>query len=139
MLRARFWLPLILLAALPFASPHLAHSQNIVDCAPNVPCTTSGPSGTNTGDAAWLAFGKINSNFNQQVIPPNTLLGNCTVATAFATACNALPVMDASAATVLATGSSAARSLAARGGDEANVADFGAPSDTVHILSLIHI
>jgi hypothetical protein len=43
-----------------FAS--LAGAQALVDCAPLVPCTTVGPGNTGTGDPAWLAFGKLNSD-----------------------------------------------------------------------------
>jgi hypothetical protein len=39
-----------------------AGAQQIVNCAPATPCTLSGPSNTGTGDPAWLAFGKINTN-----------------------------------------------------------------------------
>jgi hypothetical protein len=56
------FLPLLLLLLSP-----LAHAQhNPVDCQQgNVPCTTSGPSGTGTGDQPWLAFGKTNGDFLQ--------------------------------------------------------------------------
>lgn len=37
-------------------------AQQTVNCATNTPCTTSGPSGTGTGDQTWLAFGKVNGN-----------------------------------------------------------------------------
>lgn len=41
-----------------------AYPQQLVNCAVSTPCTTSGPSNTGTGDAAFLAFGKLNQNFN---------------------------------------------------------------------------
>jgi hypothetical protein len=40
----------------------LSSAPNQVDCAPSVPCSLTGPSGTGTGDPAWLAFGKDNAN-----------------------------------------------------------------------------
>ena len=60
MLRARYLAAVLVLAAL-FA-PHVGHSQALINCAPGVPCTTSGPAGTGTGDPAWLSFGKANAN-----------------------------------------------------------------------------
>lgn len=60
MLRARYLAAVLLLAAL-FA-PHVSHSQALINCAPGVPCTTSGPAGTGTGDPAWLFNGKSNAN-----------------------------------------------------------------------------
>jgi hypothetical protein len=60
MLRARYLAAVLVLAAL-FA-PHVSHSQSLINCAPGVPCTTSGPAGTGTGDPAWLSFGKANAN-----------------------------------------------------------------------------
>lgn len=40
-------------------------AQQLINCAPNLPCTTSGPSGTGTGDNPVVAFGKSNANFMQ--------------------------------------------------------------------------
>lgn len=43
--------------------PSLGFSQQLADCAPSVPCTTSGPVNTGTGDQPYYAFGKFNANF----------------------------------------------------------------------------
>jgi hypothetical protein len=51
---------LLSLAALLALLPGLALAQQI-NCAPTTPCTTAGPSGTGTGDPAYVAFGKANS------------------------------------------------------------------------------
>ena len=52
----------LLLAATLFLSTG-AFAQAVVNCAPATPCTLTGPSETNTGDPAYLSFGKINANF----------------------------------------------------------------------------
>lgn len=54
-----------LLLLLPLLLCGAAHSQQIfVNCAPATPCSLSGPSNTETGDPAWLVFGKVNANFS---------------------------------------------------------------------------
>ena len=95
----RLFLPLVLMAM-------NVSAQQLVNCAPSVPCTTSsGPSNTGTGDAAWLAFGKLNydvtqlfsqipsvpasaavlgSNGNSQIVATNTT-GNAGSAVVLAT------------------------------------------------------
>lgn len=52
---------IVLLLSLLFAG--VAGAQQVVNCAPAVPCTPSGPENTGTGDAPFLAFGKTNANF----------------------------------------------------------------------------
>lgn len=72
------FIALITLAAIP--SLGLAQ-LNLVNCAPSVPCTLSGPSATGTGDQAWLAFGKINGdvlNLQAQINALSTTLGIVT-------------------------------------------------------------
>ena len=50
------------LLALALLAPAIGLAQMLVDCATNTPCSLSGPS--QTLDPAWLAFGKINTNFS---------------------------------------------------------------------------
>lgn len=57
---------ILLLAALMaalFGCATAAHGQALVDCALATPCTTSGPVNTGTGDPSYLAFGKVNADF----------------------------------------------------------------------------
>lgn len=39
-----------------------AFSQQLINCAPNIPCTSTGPKNTGTGDPPWVGGGKINTN-----------------------------------------------------------------------------
>lgn len=55
--------------ALLMLLPSLCGAQALVNCSPGVPCSITGPSGTGTGDPAWLAFGKINSDLNYPALP----------------------------------------------------------------------
>lgn len=42
-----------------------ASAQQLINCAPAIPCTSAGPVNTGTGDPAWQGGGKINANFIQ--------------------------------------------------------------------------
>jgi hypothetical protein len=84
MLKMLRWL-LLSLIVLPGAA--FAQSYQ-VDCAPATPCTIYGPSGTGTGDQAWLAFGKINADLiamQAQLNTAITSLGTVTTGTWHAT------------------------------------------------------
>lgn len=57
-----------------------ASAQQLVNCAPGIPCDpVLGPSGTGTGDPSWKAFGKLNADlsslpfqlFNNTPLPVN--------------------------------------------------------------------
>lgn len=59
------WLLPALVALLLFV-PHATFAQQapaLVNCAPSTPCTTTGPSSTNTGMPAYMAFGTFNADF----------------------------------------------------------------------------
>lgn len=56
------WTKRFLLTCLLAVISTLGFAQTLVNCATATPCTMSGPSNTNTGDRAWLAFGKINTD-----------------------------------------------------------------------------
>lgn len=120
----------VLAALLFICAGSFAHAQTQVNCATGVPCTTTGPAGSNTGDPAWLAFGKINTNTSALWAANNaaahTVQCNATGGIAFATACNALPAVDASAVTVLATGTTNPRALSDIANDEASICQYAA-------------
>jgi hypothetical protein len=64
-----------------------AWGQQLANCAPGVPCTTSGPSNTETGDPPYLAFGKMNADWIAvwptiallTAVPANTVSGCCVL------------------------------------------------------------
>jgi len=63
---------LLTLLALIVLAP-VAHAQLLVNCATGVTCSQTGPSMTGTGDPAWLAFGKINTDLSQIYQGPITM------------------------------------------------------------------
>ncbi len=99
---------LLLICLLALVS-ELSFAQTLVNCAPGVPCTTSGPSNTGTGDRAWLSFGKINSDL--LTLAPvfssagGTILG--TISTGVMTALTA-PVIPIQGLTPNSSGAAAA-------------------------------
>ncbi len=57
----------------------VAYGQQLVNCAPSTPCTSSGPINSHTGDAPYIAFSKINTNaitFASMFGPIGLLRGN---------------------------------------------------------------